>query len=533
MLKILVKKQFTELFRGFFYDQKKNTARTGISMVLWILLFVLLTVVMLGGIFTGLALSLCDILIAVEMDWLYFLMFSLISVLLGVFGSVFNTHTVLYLAKDNDLLLAMPIPEHTIIVSRLLSVYLMGLMYSVLVYLPGMIVYWVKMPFDPKIIIGGVLMLLVISVLVLVLSCALGWVVARISLKIKNKSLITVAVSLLFIGGYYFVYFKAQALIRDLAENAVMYGEKIKGAAYGLYIFGGIGAGAIKNALLFFAAALVVLAGVWFLLSRSFYKIATSTGKVSSVQYREKTAKKRSPNAALVRREFARFLSSPNYMLNCALGTLLMPAVGILLLVKGRDLLGILSVLLAERGDCIPVLFCAAVCMVCSMNDISAPSVSLEGKNLWLVKSLPVTSWQALRAKLAPHLLITLPPLAVCLGCGVAALYGEDVLTVALAVCTAFVYCVLSALFGLMIGVKKPILSWTTEVIPIKQSIGVTVALLSGWGYALLVGGGYMLFGYRIGAAPFLGAVLALSAALCVVLWQWLKTRGTALFEAL
>ena len=61
----------------------------------------------------------------------------LLAVLLGAFGSVFNTYSGLYLSKDNDLLLSMPIPVRSIMVSRLLGVYLMGLMYSGVVMLPG------------------------------------------------------------------------------------------------------------------------------------------------------------------------------------------------------------------------------------------------------------------------------------------------------------------------------------------------------------------------------------------------------------
>ena len=41
---------------------------------------------------------------------IYVAVMSLIALMLGVFGSVFNTSAALYLPKDNDLLLSMPIP---------------------------------------------------------------------------------------------------------------------------------------------------------------------------------------------------------------------------------------------------------------------------------------------------------------------------------------------------------------------------------------------------------------------------------------
>lgn len=54
-----------------------------------------------------------------------------------------------------------------------------------------------------KNLFGGMILTLLISVFVMTLSCLLGYVVAKVSLKLKHKSMITVLVSLIFIGGYY------------------------------------------------------------------------------------------------------------------------------------------------------------------------------------------------------------------------------------------------------------------------------------------------------------------------------------------
>lgn len=130
MIRILVKKQMAEIFRGYFYNAKKNKAYSQARTVLLIFAFVLLMVGVIGGMFFALSLVLCEPMSAVGMDWMYFALMGFTSVFLGAFGSVFNTFSSLYLSKDNDLLLSMPIPVNAIMVSRLLSVYLMGLMYS-------------------------------------------------------------------------------------------------------------------------------------------------------------------------------------------------------------------------------------------------------------------------------------------------------------------------------------------------------------------------------------------------------------------
>ena len=238
MLGLLLKKQLTEVFRSYFYDAKKNKMRSKPAIALWIVFFVVIMVGVLGGMFTVLSLSLCGSLVMADMGWLYFVLMGGIAILLGAFGSV-----GLYLAKDNDLLLSLPIPVATIMAARLLNVFLLGAMYSLPVLIPALAVYWIVAGVTVSRVVCGVLLLLIITVIVLLLSCVLGWAVAKISLRLKNKSFLTVLAALLFIAAYYFFYFKANDLIRDLLLNASVYGEKIKGAAYGLYLFGRIGEG--------------------------------------------------------------------------------------------------------------------------------------------------------------------------------------------------------------------------------------------------------------------------------------------------
>ena len=90
MLSILLKKQMAEIFRSYFYDAKKNKARSKAATAAYIVLFMTIMIGLLGGIFTFLSLSICGALSAAGMDWLYFAIMGLLAILLGVFGSVFN-----------------------------------------------------------------------------------------------------------------------------------------------------------------------------------------------------------------------------------------------------------------------------------------------------------------------------------------------------------------------------------------------------------------------------------------------------------
>lgn len=532
MLKALLKKQLFEINRGFFYDQKKGVARSKATSVLLIAAYALLVVGLLGGIFTALAANICGALAEAGMGWLYFALFCLIAVALGVFGSVFSTYSGLYLAKDNDLLLSMPIPVRDILISRLLSVYLLGLLFSAVVLVPAIVVYLVVMPFRAAALVGCIVLLALVSIFVMFLSCLLGWVVAKISLKLKNRSFISVAVSVLFLGGYYFVYFKAQTWIRELVTNAAVYGEALHSKAYPVYLLGRVGEGDWLAMLLVGAVILAAFALTWLVLSRSFLKIATATGTTARAVYREKRARVRSIPAALLGKELKRFTSSPNYMLNCGFGILFLLVGGVALLIKGSALSAVLAEIFSEYSGCVPVLLCTAVCMLVSMNDMAAPSVSLEGRAVWLLQSLPVRSWQVLRAKLRAQLLLSGIPAAFCAVCAAAVMSAslpERLLTVA----AALLFAVFMALLALASGTRWANTTWTNELTPIKQSASVMLALFGGWIVSLAIGGVYMIVGYRLGGAAYLGLVCAVQLALSALLYFWLKRRGAARFAAL
>ena len=375
------------------------------------------------------------------------------------------------------------------------------------------------------------MLLIVISLFVLTLSCVLGWVVAKISLKLKRKSFITMVLFLVFFGLYYFVCFRSQAIISDLLLNAAEYGGKLKGV-YPLYLFGRVGCGDGVAMLVVSAVVIALLALVWYLIARSFLHIATASGNTAKAVYREKAVKQVSPSSALLRKELGRFTASPLYMMNCALGTVFLLIVAVAALIKGREVFLMLNALFVGSEDFVVVLAAMCLCLLAGGNDITAPSVSLEGKSLWIAQSLPVDPWQALRAKLRMHLLITELPLVVCAVC-VAAVSGLDFLHAALLVVVPMVYVVLSAAFGLFMGLKRPNLNWTSEVAPIKQGLAVFLSMFGGWLVAVALGFLYYALMARVGAVAFLLAVTALFAVLALVLVRWLKTSGAKIYQHL
>lgn len=531
MIRLLVKKQLVEIFRGYLYNAKKNKARSPKATTAMIAGFILLTLLLSGGMFGMLAYTLAGPFCAVGMDWLLFLILGLLALVFGCFGSVFNTFHGLYLASDNDLLLSMPIPVRAILISRLTATWLMSLLYSGMVTIPTVIVYWITVGPTVSNVLGGLIFCLLVSLVVLVLACVMGWAVAKLSLKLKNKSYVTVLLAVLGFALYYFVYFKANSLIRDLLRNAAAYGQRIRGASSLLYGFGKAGTGSWAELLIFAAVAAALCALTFWVLARSFLQIATASRAVARVKTRAGKTVQRTPDAALLGKEFRRLGASANYMLNSGFGVLMIPAFGIAMVVFRNDIRGVLSVMAGENWlEIALVILCTLAASMTSMVDTAAPSVSLEAKTLWLVKSLPVTPWQTLRAKLREQLLLSGVTNLILLICMQIAFPFEPIqrLTLALFV---LAFNALTGIGAMALSIRLPNLAWTNETYVLKQSAPVTIMVLGGFAAAGVLAGLYFLL--KPDAVVYLCVWIAVCAAAALYLWYWLKTRGAKRLEDL
>ena len=529
MLKALIKKQLQEVYAQSFNRRGRNGKKRSAKGTLILLILV---AVYLAGTIGFSFYMLAAALFEAEMGWMYYLILSGAAVTFGTLGSVFSTYTTLYLAKDNDLLLSMPIPIRDVILSRLLSVYVMGLIYSGLISLPGVIAGFVAGGVRVPAVFGGLVLILLISLIVLALSCLLGWVVAKLSLRLKNKSWLTALIGVAFIALYYVAYFRIMNHASELVASMILFGDELKASAQPLWLFGRIGEGSWLGMLVWTAAVLLLLALVWVVMKRSFLSIATASVDRKTTHRREES-RRSSVSAALLRKEWLRFTSSSAYMLNCGLGLVMLLGLGVWLLIKGRELAVLLSGVFGAYSGVLPVIGCGLCCLLAGMVDITAPSVSLEGRTIWQLQSLPIEPWKILRAKLELHLLLAAFPVLFCAVSVLLALPDATLAQKLLILATTVLAAAFFALLGLCLGLKMPNLDWTSEIVPIKQGMPVLFTILSGLGLGGVLIGAYLLIGRLLGATGWLGVFSLLLLAADAALFLWLRRFGARRFAEL
>lgn len=466
------------------------------------------------------------------LDWLYFTLFGLTSFLIMFICCVFATKTQLYDATDNELLLSMPVPPGTILASRMAMLFVSNLLFGLMVGIPALLSWNKASELTGAGLAAFVLLLLALPFFSLALASLFGWLIALSTARAKNKSLLTVLFSLVFLALYFLFIARANVYLQKLIANKDSIAAALGGNAP-LYWFGSAIAGPNLPALL---RSLLILIAPFFLvyaaLSKTFIAVATKNCGAAKVRYRERAMHAAPVEKALLRRERQRLFSSPVYLLNAGLGVLFLYAGGVLLLIKRSKILKVLSAANEFSGAQLSVFAVLAVGLVAAMVLFTAPSVSLEGKTIWIIKSLPLTPQQILRAKLQLHRRATLPAIlflmlvcAFTLGIPAAQLPG-----LVLAPCC----CVwLSSSLGLIAGLKHANLEWINETQVVKQGAAILLAMLYS---ALLVIVPFLIFSFSPAAAhptTFLYAYTALLAAGSLLSDRWIYTRGARIFETL
>lgn len=534
MFKALLKKQFYELFRMYFLDRKTGKKRSKGSIIAYFLLFAFVFLC-IGFMFFGVGTSLYQPLLASGMEWLYYAIMGLFSITLGLFGSVFNTYASLFMAKDNELLLSMPIPPMKLLAVRMTSVVAMSVLYSAIVWLPAIIVPLVDGSPSILSIVNLFLLLPFLSLFVTVFTCLLGWLVALIASRLRNKSLVIVILSLTFFVAYYYGISQINQYLQLLIVNSEEIGAIIKVWLFPIYQLA-LGATGNPLSMLFFCALSTILALLCcFVLSRSFLKIATTNRGLKKVKYEKKALHSKGALAALVKKDFTHFYKSPIYMMNTGLGLALLPILGIVSIIKSEDiqlLLPSIEEQIPSIRALLPVAICAAVLSIVSMNGISAPSISLEGKNCWILQSMPLEPWKVLRSKELLH--VSLNGISVVISLILLAIGLKlNVLTALLIFVTAMAFCWLTADLGLISNLKKPMMVWTTEAIPVKQSISVLIVILVGWLAAVGTAIGYYFLQPYLHPNLFLGLLTCLFLGLTLAEQAWLNRKGCQIFAEL
>ncbi|MEG1381374.1 MAG: hypothetical protein RSC73_03935, partial [Ruthenibacterium sp.] len=445
-------------------------------------------------------------------------MMALVFTMTAATGIVFGN-------KDSDFMLSLPLSAFSVMLAKILALYLENLLFCGLWMLPTGAAY---LYYGGS---GGVLFLVCLSIAILflpllptLLATIFGYVIAFFSARLQRKALITNLLTFGLFGLLMLVSFQINKLGAILLQNIDKFSKILD---TWLLPFGLLRRGLEGNlfALVgFLVVCLVPFLLVTYLFSTRYKKILTGLASHRTrSDYKLETVKAQSQFAALFRKEAGRYFGTPVYLMNTGIGALMM----IFTAVAGIFMRSTVQIFIAQMGgiEAVFPMFATCLCVMLTTICSTCVSISLEGKTLWILKEAPIMPATLFAAKIGVNLavswsasLITLLIITFTYALPLVMMCKLFLLTLALSL---FV-----ALSGLVVNLLLPKMDGASDTLVVKQSASSLIGILGG---AAVVGMGALLYinlNKWIQLGDFFVLSTILLCLLCGLCWHWLNTRG-------
>lgn len=410
---------------------------------------------------------------------------ALVLSLLSFIFTLFKTNGYLFNFKEYDMLMSLPYQPKEIAAAKFLYMYCHSLPMYAEISFSIMVVYGVYK--QPSFIVYPIWILLsvIVPVIPMVVAAFLGFIIAKISSGFRKKNIIQTVLLFVLVIGAFALQIMSQNMINPenvdiLLENIVEKTQQI-GDMYmpAKWFSNAIVSIRILDIILLFSVTISVFEFVMLMVGASYRKINSALqAHATSKKYEMTSLKKNSIYRAIVFKEYKRFLGSSIYMVNAGLGGILSIILGIVTLIFGFD--NIMSTIMKGAPVTTNMLYPAIpliVYFLIGMVATTAISPSLEGKNYWIVQSLPIEKKVLYQGKMLFNMCLTVPPTIFAILCiGISA--HASVLSIILFIILGIVLCAFSTTWGCVCGVKHLRLDWENEIEIVKQSAAVTIYLL-------------------------------------------------------
>ena len=497
----------------------------------WLLALIVLAAIAAVGVAFAYCMGIAYALSAIGALAVFPVMLVSVSALVALITTIVKAPDALFGTRDLDMLLSLPIPTRTVATARVLKIYSMNLLFTLLILVPGGVAYGIlAAPAPaPAFYISYALCALAAPMLPAVVASLLGALVALAGASIKRLRyaglfLMFVALIGVVVGSSYLSSTAASAeMFIDFAKGFSDLFARVYPLA-GLYEKAVLG-GDILSLIAYVGLSLlaILLAGALF--GHFFVRINSFlTAQTRKKRFVLGAQKRHSARAALLAREWRHFLSINSYVLNSAFGPILslVAVVALAVLVPKATIDMFLQ--LEGLDDIALSALPFALSWLIAIGPTTACSVSLEGKNLWIVKTLPIPAREWLLPKLRLNLQL-FTPFAILDSLAVAWIFRASGVALAVLVLMPALMGAFSALVGLIVNCKFPRFDWTNAAKVAKNSAGVVAAVFISM--ALCFGGLLLTIKLPLPDPMLLPAIFTIALAVaCAALWLVVRNRA-------
>lgn len=456
-----------------------------------------------------------------------------IASIFTLFSSISSIKSLIFCSLDYDMTLSLPVSAGTVVAAKTATVYIFDLITTGLILLPAYFMpialhapmpvsYWIMYP----------LLMLFVPMLPLMIGAVISALVSFISAHFKYMRVISMLIYIAFICGVFYLSLMSSNL--DDSEIASALDSVTSSGFMRYYPFAGMFTAAILLDIgslgIFLGASVASLLLVCFVFAKYYGELHDFFNKKQTGGKYKLSASTGNARSALFKKDISKIFSSGMIFVNICSGVIMMLVAALLLLFK---LPSLEPEMLADVREIIGVMAPFFIGMMAGMCGSTTSSISLEGRCLPLLKSLPISYADIIKTKLRVHLKLMLPPTAlasIIIGVGM----KFDVVTFVFMLIIPFAFSYFTGVFGLLLNLKKYNLEWTNEMVPVKQGFPVFMTMICGMvaGMVGTFGGMLLVTMLAVPNVIVFSAFFALQLIACGIVTYLLKANGEKLFTA-
>lgn len=399
--------------------------------------------------------------------------------------TVLKSNAYLFAFREYDMLMSLPFSVRSVVSCKFLYMYIRNLPWVVCISLPMMIGYGIY----AKISIGSYLVWILLSVLLpvipMVLASAVGVLIAAIGSVFRHKQLIQTILTFAFVLFCFSIqyiiqyFFSNDTVAKETLRSMSKMTDEITGYVVPARWFADSVCNLHIRSVMCFVLVSIVAYEIFFLIVSRYYRQINSRLLAGNrgTRYQRHILKQKSIRQTIALKEWKRMTNCTIYFTNIAVGAVLALVLALAVCFLDVDkLLATVSKGAPLRKEMLVAAIPFLVYFLVGMCATTACSYSLEGRNYWIVQSLPVSRLMLMQGKMLFNLYFTIPvtliaDTSLCIACGL------DVLQTILCNICGVVLCAFSTVWGMRCNLKHPNMEWENEVEVVKQGLSVTIYL--------------------------------------------------------
>ena len=477
---------------------------------------------------------------------------SVVSIVIFFFG-IFYAMGIFYFSMDVENLLPLPFKPWHIMGAKFTVVLIYEYLTEIIFFAPTLISYGIKSSGGILYYIYGVIIFLLLPIVPLVIASIINMIIMRFTNIAKNKDrfrLLGGIIAMCFGVGIniYIQRFSQNASQSTITEMFSKGNNSLLSFATKIFPSTKIAVNSLINTtniqgfinLILFIMIAVIALIIFIILGESLYfkgvmGVSETTSKRKTLSNLE-LIKSTSQNSSLkiyILKELKLLFRTPIYFMNCVLMNFLWPIffmIPVFTQKGGGSQLKTITKFLQDGRSAGIVLaaFFAFMVFASSSNGISTTAISREGKNLYVLKYIPMKYKQQLMAKVLSAVVLGIAGMIMVSILGII-LFKISLGLLLLMLIVGIVGILLTSFIGIFIDLNFPKLQWNTEQEAVKRNFNVMISII----ICLALGGltVFIIIKFEITKWVAFTLILIVYGFLDIMLYYLVGTKGVEMLR--